>query len=177
MPIDRNRPLMDIMHIDGRRCIMYFDDPGVYLHQNGTRMSESDARSMGADIEKYKKERMMIEMRQKKSDELTKFSAELEKKTSLEMEIALEGGVQKIDRSAYPNLEPMGFDSEGRLRETSKLMMVEGKVGFFDVIHKDSTDVIAEKVKGVDGVRAMLNWHEDHPDEESVEDLFASDAA
>ena len=176
--IDRKRPLIDIRGKKGGG-VMYFDAPGIYLTHAGDQMSDTQAREVGFDVDKWKKQKLVKGKRDEAIVELQNFEADLEKKTLAEIEAELGGDAQRIDRSAYPGLEPMGFDSEGNLRETKSLKVVpNGDV--FDVFHKTSNDSIVLGASGADAVRAILNWHEDNPNdaeeakkEESVETLFS----
>lgn len=50
MAIDRQRGALIRKYGSGARCVMYYDEPGVYYDENGGRLSKEIAKAAGFDV-------------------------------------------------------------------------------------------------------------------------------
>ena len=169
--IDRTRPLMENLNASGGSVIMYFDSPGVYYNAGGHEVGTNEAREMGMDVDAHLKLKEVQAYKVKQAEELAAFEQGQNQEAAAAEQEILEEGLQKVDRSAYPNLEPMGFDEYGQLRETKTLICVgiDGKENLFNVAHKVTDETVVASVDGANAVRSMLTWHEDHPEAAAAE--------
>ena len=70
-PIDRTRPIREVIHANGGRVLQYLDDPGRYFAADGTEMSAREASDLGMDVQKAERDRKILKLRQQQMEEMS----------------------------------------------------------------------------------------------------------
>lgn len=119
--IDLNRGVMCCREKHtGTYCYMYLDQPGVYLTEQGTELSEDFAAQCGFEVEKYAKDRKKAE---KLAAAMAAIDAEVADKASVVLEEA--AGYQLI---GLPLDRAEIIDSDGKKVTTTALSTAAARV-------------------------------------------------
>lgn len=140
----------------GLPIYMYKDQPGTYLKKNGHPATDAQASGSGFDL---KGDRLVAEKQRRKDVAHADIEAEFAEKAAtidsdVEAEMAAEDAAA-LETKDVPDLPPDGvvMNSAGEVRGTATRKMVHKGAGVWEVIDKESGEVIKS---GINKERALI---------------------